>query len=82
MSTDPSLLATPEELAARHAAAGPVSDTRTAYEKLAGAHAPLSDDELAGQIEAHPDRDVLLALWRRVRGQETTAVPEPVTGPG
>jgi hypothetical protein len=72
MSTDPSLMATPEELAARKraAAATAADDTRTAFEKLADSHDHLTDDEMAEKISANPGTlaDVLLALWRRVRG--------------
>ena len=77
MSTDPSLLATPEELAARQAAAAADTEDKTPYETLAGSHDELTDDELAEAIAAHPDRDLLLALWRRVRGEKPAAEPGP-----
>src|ERR1022692_3919829 len=61
-------LATPEELAARKKRADADRPDRTPYESLAGSHEHLTDDELAEQIADHEDRDVLLALWRRQRG--------------
>jgi hypothetical protein len=48
---------------------------QSAYDKLASSHEELSDDELAERVAAHPDRDVLLALWRRVRGEKTPVWP-------
>jgi len=61
-------LATPEELAARKAKAdAAAAQDRTPVQALDAAHDDLGDDDLAGRIAAHPDRDILLALWRRVR---------------
>jgi hypothetical protein len=60
-------LATPEELAAREARTGPVHD-QTPAEALSAAHDRIADDELAARIGAHPDRDIFLALWRRILG--------------
>ena len=60
-------LATPEELAAREQRAAADRPDLPPYEALAGAHAPLTDDELAEQIGAHPDGGLFLALWRRLR---------------
>ena len=38
--------------------------------KLADEHDDLSDGQLAERIAAHPDADVLLALWRRITGHK------------
>ena len=61
-------LATPEELAAREKRAAADRPDLSPYESLAESHAHLTDDELAERIAGHADRDVLLALWRRQRG--------------
>lgn len=62
-------LATPEELAARKAKAeAQAAQDRSPAEALHAAHDEIGDDDLAEKIAAHPDRDILLALWRRIRG--------------
>jgi len=72
-------LATPEELEARQrkAAADAQADLSPA-QALELAHDQIGDDDLAERIAAHPDRDILLALWRRIRtalGQATNIDP-------
>jgi hypothetical protein len=47
-----------------------------AYDDLVKGTDHLSDDELAERIAEHPDRDVLLALVRRSRGDRPTRDPE------
>lgn len=62
-------LATPEELAARKAkAAAEAQANLSPAEALTVAHDHVSDDDLAEKIAAHPDREILLALWRRITG--------------
>lgn len=45
-------------------------------EDLAAATDHVPDDELAAKIAVHRDRDVLLALWSRIRGLEALEAPE------
>jgi hypothetical protein len=62
-------LATPEELEARkRKAAADAQADLTPAEALPLAHDRIGDDELATRIAAHPDRDIFLALWRRITG--------------
>lgn len=77
MTPDPGLLATPEELAARRAkAAADAQASLSPHEALVASHDQVSDDDLATKIAAHPDRDILLSLWRRIE-DPFTARAEP-----
>jgi hypothetical protein len=55
----------------------------TPYEELAGAHDHLSDDDLAAALKDHADVNVLLAMWRRIRGDVAKDTPkDPAAGKG
>ena len=72
-------LATPEELAAREAkAAAEAKANLSPAEALTAAHDHVSDDDLAEKIAAHPDRDIFLALWRRITGSNGEANVDPM----
>jgi hypothetical protein len=60
-------LATPEELEARkRKAAADAQADLAPRDALVLAHDQIGDDGLAERIAAHPDRDIFLALWRRI----------------
>ena len=63
----PEELATPEELEARkRKAAADAQADLAPRDALVLAHDHIGDDGLAARIAAHPDRDIFLALWRRI----------------
>jgi hypothetical protein len=65
--------------------AGLAVHDRTPAEALAAVHDHISDDDLAVKIAAHPDRDIFLALWRRILGdvakQAEAEVPAEAAAP-